>query len=131
LTRDIHDDDFYDEVADAPTYDTVVMNPPFTAAMYGLSLASEIIRRDGRNRVIALLPTDYFTSAERRMRSVRALHLDVVDEYRVGRWAYLDGLPTQKPQSDSVFVFRRSTRPTFRHRVHDVRLSGKLTPDSA
>ena len=103
-----------------------MMNPPFTSAMYALSIASDFIKRDGRNRVIALLPTDYFTSSDRRMRSIRTLRLDCTDEYRVGRWAYIDGLASPKPQSDSIFVFRRATKPTFRHRVHDVRLSGEL-----
>ena len=111
----------------SPPYACVVLNPPFKLGMYALSLVSDLIRGNAANRVIALLPSDYFVNARSRMRAFHDLKLDIFREYRVGHWSYLDGSHTVKPTPDSIFIFRRSTRPRFSHRTLDVRLSGELT----
>ena len=126
LRRDIQTDDFYDELKTWEPFETVVMNPPFGLGMFALAIAADMIRGNGRNRVVALLPSDYFLSARLRREQYRSLGLDITKEYKVGHWPYIDGNPNLKPTPDSVFVFRRSKRPTFSHRTFDTRLSGKL-----
>ena len=122
LIRDIESDDFWEEVRHE-RYHTVVMNPPFKLGMYALSLASELVKGDPRNRVIAILPSNYFLTLKRGT-SFRDLKLETVTEFRLGTVRYLDDTNVPKPLPDSIYVFKRWVKkPSYVHKTSDVRLS--------
>lgn len=106
-------------------FDAIVMNPPFSLGMKALATASEMIKGGSHRRVYAVLPCAYFLRV-RRSREFRTLGLTITKEYKLGFVRYDDHKPTPKMVSDCLYVFRRSKRPTFSHRVYDVRLSGEL-----
>ena len=105
IQADLESEHFYDEFSHTD-FDAVVMNPPFKLGMYALSLASDFIRKNQCNRVIAILPSDYFVAKKRRQAYTR-LKLAITKEFRIGNVAYIDGRASAKPRPDSIFVFKR------------------------
>ena len=90
------------------TYEIIIANPPWEYTFWTIVMSQHLLKDIPTARLILLIPSDYFVSTENKRKLFKKLNIKIERQYQVGRWNYLEDLPTTNARigTDSIFVLK-------------------------
>ena len=87
-------------------YTQVISNPPWEYGFWCIWLAYQLIQQRSDCFIIILLPSDFFVATKKKRQLFKYLQINIVKQYMVGRWNYLQDIHKSSARigTDSIFV---------------------------